>query len=333
LTGNFRDTDVAFVATKRGEGKFAAMVKADLRAMRPEMHPLAPLLSKLMRTAYLRSLADIVFDWAVIGATLLVTLRWSWWLLPPCLLVIGNRQRALGNTLHDASHRNLSRNAFFNDATARLLVAPMLFNSFALYRSAHMQHHAYLGDPQRDPDYMAVPKSGPGVWRRTVLTQACSPRKWCTSVFGDLIKPIDLGSRCYIISWWLFLIAFVAWFGGMRLSLAGAGLWLLARATSYHLITVFREMCDHFGRTKGGIFDASRDLTASSPLAWLIHPRHDGYHLTHHLLPSVPYSRLPRAHRLLRRTALFCQRALVCDSYFLGARAVVCTYEGGGTQR
>ncbi len=34
-------------------------------------------------------------------------------------------------------------------------------------------------------------------------------------------------------------------------------------------------------------------VTVRGPARWLVHPRNNGYHLTHHLLPAVPYYRLP----------------------------------------
>ena len=99
-------------------------------------------------------------------------------------------------------------------------------------------------------------------------------------------------------------------------------LWLLARATVFHLITTFREMCDHFGLQPGGVFTFTRDMACHGAWRTLIHPRNNGYHLTHHLLPAVPYYRLPEAHRLLQHQQVFHESAKVCSAYFSGAEPV-----------
>jgi fatty acid desaturase len=104
-------------------------------------------------------------------------------------------------------------------------------------------------------------------------------------------------------------------------------MWLLARATSFHLITTLREMCDHHGLQPGGVFTFTRDVVGHRLLRAVIHPRHNGYHLTHHLLPAVPYYRLPQAHALLRDLPIVRSRGHVCDAYLVGAGAVVRAWE------
>mgnify|MGYP003472294977 CR=1 FL=1 len=114
---------------------------------------------------------------------------------------------------------------------------------------------------------------------------------------------------------------------GTHFTLAFLGLWLLARATVFHLITTLREMCDHFGLRPGGILSFTRDMAVRGPVRWLIHPRNNGYHLTHHLLPAVPYYRLPQAHALFRRLPVYREHGTVCDAYFSGPAAVVRAWE------
>ena len=73
----------------------------------------------------------------------------------------------------------------------------------------------------------------------------------------------------------------------------------------------------------GGIFSFTRDIATASSLRWLIHPYNNGYHLTHHLLPAVPYYNLARAHARCLDTPSFCKHALICDSYFGNERSVI----------
>jgi fatty acid desaturase len=55
----------------------------------------------------LRSLADIFFDWTIIIFATWVTYRVGACMTVLALFAIGNRQRALGNLLHEASHGGL----------------------------------------------------------------------------------------------------------------------------------------------------------------------------------------------------------------------------------
>ncbi|TDV01392.1 fatty acid desaturase [Paraburkholderia caballeronis] len=82
-------------------------------------------------------------------------------------------------------------------------------------------------------------------------------------------------------------------------------------------------MCDHFALRPGGVYSFTRDTVI--PRCWrgFIHPHNNGYHLSHHLVPKVPYYRLPEAQKLLSRLPSYAQKAVVCESYFSGISAVV----------
>jgi fatty acid desaturase len=42
-----------------------------------------------------------------------------------------------------------------NRHVGSVLFALPMFEDFELYRTDHLHHHAYLGDPVKDPDFMA----------------------------------------------------------------------------------------------------------------------------------------------------------------------------------
>jgi fatty acid desaturase len=126
-----------------------------------------------------------------------------------------------------------------------------------------------------------------------------------------------------MLAWWGLLVATLAAAAGAGVSALVLGLWLGARATVFHLITTFREMCDHHGLDPGGVFSFTRDIKATGFWSVLIHPRHNAYHLTHHLLPAIPYYRLPQAQRLFATLPEYRARARVCHTYFGGSGPVV----------
>ncbi len=88
-------------------------------------------------------------------------------------------------------------------------------------------------------------------------------------------------------------------------------------------------MCDHFGLRPSGILSFTRDMVCHGFWRVLIHPRNNGYHLTHHLLPAVPYYRLPQAQRLFQQMPAYRDHATVCQAYFEGATAVTRDWQAG----
>lgn len=298
-------------------------IQADLTEFRRSLRVHGLSLDALVRLQPMRPLLDIAFDLAIVcvAATSVVSL--GWWLAPLAALLIANRQRALGNILHDAGHRNLYRSQRLNDALARLLVAPLAMVSLTAYRRDHFNHHRMLGDAGGDPDYLPPLRSPANCWWTSYSRFVFCWPAWKGSLLGHLVSPaVSARSKVYIACWWAAVAGGSFWAGGTQIAVEVMVLWLLSRATFFHLITTFREMCDHFGMKPGGILSFTRDVIGSTPWRWIIHPRNNGYHLTHHLAPAVPYYLLPKAHRLFREMSLFQTHGTVCARYFSGAGAV-----------
>lgn len=303
-------------------------VARDLSAFRAELREQQMPYQSLLTLNVWKTFVDFVFDWTVILLSVATVVHVSWWLAPLAILAIANRQRAIGNTLHDAGHHSLHRSRKTNDLIASTLVAPVVFADVAHYRDTHFKHHLNLGDSALDPDYLTPPIHQPMKWMRNLARNVFSLKHWWRSVTGHLGVPeVPILRKVYIVGWWLVVGFLLKLAVGTEFLIAFVMLWTCALATAFHLITMFREMCDHFGLQPGGVFSFTRDISRDAAWFWLIHPRNNGYHLTHHLLPAVPYYRLSQAHRLFSQTAMYKGHGRTCPSYFLGAKPVVADWQ------
>jgi hypothetical protein len=120
------------------------------------------------------------------------------------LFAIGNRQRALGNLLHEASHQYLSARRKINDYIGRILLASALSGDLTLYRLQHARHHSWLGDPVRDPDYLPRVKYEQRHWFSTYARVLRDPANWIVSLLGHLVdQRLSLAQWLVIILWWV----------------------------------------------------------------------------------------------------------------------------------
>lgn len=303
-------------------------VLADIADLRNQLRQQGSPYSELFKLRPGRVLLDIAFDLALILGAVASVVWLHVMLAPLVVLVMSNRQRALGNILHDAGHRNIWRDKGLNDFVAHALVAPLLFASLSRYRETHFQHHLELGRRQGDPDLIPGQDDLPSFWMVSYTRCLLSWTNWLGSLGSHLFtQEVSLRSKAFITGWWACFGGVLALVGGGDFALAFVSLWLISRATLFHCITTFREMCDHFGLLPGGVFGFTRDMVCRGPWRWIIHPRNNGYHLTHHLLPAVPYYRLPEAHTLLCQLPMFEDRSHICRAYFSTANAVTTEWQ------
>jgi fatty acid desaturase len=214
------------------------------------------------------------------------------------IVVIGNRQRALGNLLHDAAHGSFGRDRRGADRIARWLLFRPMWTALDLYRREHFAHHRLLGVAGHDVDLIHREEDMGRPWPGLLWRQVTDRRSWQGAALGHLPRA-EARERGWMLVCWGGLLLALAALAGWRAAAAFAALWLVARATVFHLITTFREISDHVGLRPGTVLGFSRNHTASGLLAALLHPHNNGYHLVHHLNPAMPYHALPRAHALL----------------------------------
>jgi fatty acid desaturase len=219
---------------------------------------------------------------------------------PACMIVVASRMRALGNLLHECSHRTLVRGARSNRALGNAL-SFILFIDFTTYTEEHLSHHRYLGDPVRDRDFATrralfaqLGPFGPAYVRAAILLRFLPlylrPVAWSPRDFA-LVRLVRIG----------FLVGLAALAHWVVSWAALGAFFLVPYATAYQALCFWSDATDHAGamsaadelsRSRNHLYDAAW-------LNWLVFPRNDQYHLVHHIFPSVSTRNLPRVHAML----------------------------------
>lgn len=252
---------------------------------------------------------SLMSDYLLIAAFIALS-KWNIWFYPLTLLFIGSRQRALASLLHESCHKTLTKNRFLNNFMGRWLAGLPIFHSYEAYVKSHVvAHHAYLGDPQRDPDY-----------RHYIQAGLFEVRDRLDFMLGFVLKTIFLlqvkSYLKYIFiyrlggmtkkSTELFQLIFVQLIIGAVLTLTCGPLgyikyWLVPFFTTFHIIGWFSEISEHYPIIAE--YQDNLNITRNRFPTFLerlfIGMHGDNFHLVHHLFAGIPYWNLGQAHQIL----------------------------------
>jgi len=284
-------------------------------------HGIAAEIKRLHQAVLWRALAAAIFDWALIFAAFAAVMSWGLIAAPIAIAVVGNRQRALGNLLHDAAHGSFGRHRRRADIIALWLLFRPMWVSLDIYRREHFAHHRLLGVPGYDVDLIHSEADMGRPWPVLLWRHVAQPRIWRSAVLGHLLRATTR-ERVLMLAVWGGLLALLGLAIRPMAAVDFAVLWLASRASAFHLITTFREISDHVGLRPGTLLGFTRNHTASGLLAMVFHPHNNGYHLAHHLNPGMPYHALPRAHALLLAWPDYAA-ATHCRQYFCSGTSLV----------
>ncbi|MCK6472542.1 MAG: fatty acid desaturase [Planctomycetes bacterium] len=240
----------------------------------------------LKRVDSARWCADLLLDWAVIALAMAGAIHAHHWVAwAAAVLVIGNRQHALGILAHDAAHYLAFRNRFANDLVSNACIAWLVMWSTEGYRWWHLKHHRHTGTPE-DPELDLKRHGAPG-WD---LPTSAKRMLWETFLdfagrgamilFAGLVMfpPPKRWQRVMTVLWPLALSAALLALGHWEI----VALWYLSAATAFAAFMRTRMWIEHVG-TSG-----THRVRLSRLEALLLAPHYTWLHWEHHHYPFVP---------------------------------------------
>jgi fatty acid desaturase len=264
----------------------------------------------------------IAWSWLVIAAAFAALAAWPHPLVFAAVVVIlGGRQLALAVLMHEAAHGTLFRARWANEHLADWLCARPVWSDTARYRRHHLQHHGHTGT-ERDPDLglaLARPMTrrslarkiardllGPTGVRRVIGLLMIDAELLVFDVGGSIRRAPrrSLGHHVRALARhvWRPALANAVMFGALWL--AGCPwvfvAWAVAYLSPFSLFLRVRSLAEHACMDRGPDPLRNTRTTRAGVLARItVAPLHVNYHLEHHLLPTVPWFRLPALGRLL----------------------------------
>lgn len=267
----------------------------------------------LSKPSTVRGLSALAFDWLVIAAAIATCLAWFnplTYVL--AVVVIGGRQHGLGILMHEAAHYRLVKPRLLNDWLSEPLASWPIFITTRAYRFNHFAHHRHVNTPN-DPDLQRkqskawlFPMSARALGTMLVRDVLGLNTHEQLAMFKTLAQAKKVGAaappkapRCYVLARLAHLAAMIA-----VLSVTGTWFWFLLfwvvpLFTWAKLVMRLRSIAEHFATPSDHVYNRSRTTLEGWFDRWFVAPHHIGYHLEHHLYPSVPFHRLPALHRRL----------------------------------
>ena len=280
----------------------------------------------------MRSLLSIGLDWLIVLTAIYISkIHFAFLIL--AIVIIGSRQRALSNLVHDASHVNLFQFKSINDIVSNLFCAFPMLETVSGYRTSHSLHHKFLGNPKNDPDSLAHLSYGYddlNPWKGNPILNyfklIFNVNSWKISFFGN-IKHVSRFDKFLIFIFNLFIFFTICVIGSQEISIYAFKIWYISRATAYHLIRVAAEFLDHSGLENSSVINYCRNLPHDGLLRFVLHPNQDTYHIIHHLHPRIPHYNLKAAHALLLKDSAY-TGAHHCNGYFFGSHSAINCWTG-----
>jgi fatty acid desaturase len=265
---------------------------------------------------------QVLEDWLLIGLAIIFSL-WSWQNLPLifgilsyvlAIVLIGGRQRGLRVNNHQASHKSLAKNPQLNYCLGTLFGCWTLLESFSGYDDTHNSkangHHPQHGT-DRDVDHIAVVRKGlyapevtPNDVKRYLLTIPLQTPNYILFLFQRNHSE-KLQERVFRLIYFLAVSTVLIALGWGKYYLI---YWIVPLFTTANWLGAFIQLAEHYPLiTKAEPKDIylSRNRIFSPFINLFLGTHYDGYHLVHHLFPSLPFWHSRKAHEILMQDEVY----------------------------
>ncbi|MEZ9336213.1 fatty acid desaturase, partial [Vibrio sp. 10N.286.51.A4] len=267
-------------------------------------------LSYLSNSNNYRGLLGLSKDYLEISSAILISLSMENLVIYIlAILFIGTRQRALATILHDSAHRVLCKNKKLNDLLGKYFSGYLIFQSFSTYVRSHViNHHNFLGDKERDPDYEMYRNSGifdANSKRELIVKHFFLPFFLSKSpLFLSYLLKYRLGKindkeSKRILLYWVLIISFSYYFSFIDIVIF---YWIIPLLTTFPLIGWFIELSEHYPiiGNKNELYK-TRNRFGGDIENYLTGIHNENYHLTHHLRADIPYWNVNKAHDVMMK--------------------------------
>lgn len=267
----------------------------------------------------------IIEDWLVIFTAIFTSLI-SWKNLSfttafliyiASIFLIGARQYALSEIMHQSTHKTLARNKHINFFLGTYASGYLIFGSFSGFSSSHIKHHLYLGDQDLDPDYKSLIDEGlydnevPKKLIHSYLTKAFDPFCIITSsliLIRRLARPNECSNEKKIrLTYLIVVLIFFVYSKSLMILVA---YWLIPLLTFSQWIESITSLLEHYPLMKVkphvDIF-MTRNRLFSTHINFFLGAHYESYHLIHHLFPGVPSWHFKKAHCILMQDKTYAE--------------------------
>jgi fatty acid desaturase len=267
----------------------------------------------------------IVLEWGLIlGAAALAWTFPSPWLYPLAVIFIGARQHALMVLMHEGAHYRLFEHRKLNDWVSEVVLSwPLLLFTMRAYRRNHWPHHRHTNEAL-DPDWQRkqtpawrFPRSAPSIAASLAADATGAGFVAFLAVALQLPKdPAAKGRDAFTWARGAFVLLALGVITALELWVPFLLLWIVPFVTWLQVAFHVRSIAEHSAiPPRPGVFGRTRTTLPTILGRLFLVPKNVGYHLEHHLYPSVPFYRLPALHAALMDIPAYRASAHVSRGY------------------
>lgn len=230
------------------------------------------------------------------------------------IITLGSRQRALATLLHESSHGSITKNRKINHLLGTVFGGWNIFQSWTIYHKSHViEHHAHIGDADRDPDYKAIIDYGlygkdrsKAKLKQYIFNIFFSPSQTLSYIkylfYNRIYNQLEPWKERLIRLIYIFIVLSIIIYTNNFIIFCVY--WLVPMFTTANWVGSLIELAEHYplievASEKNELYYSRNRLNISSIEYFFLGMHEESWHLVHHLFPRMPFYRQAEAHQWL----------------------------------